>query len=145
MFLSAPYAESTFSFLNFTGCYLYAKSLVKASELLELETSLFILSSSILFGIATTIRGNGLFSGLTLIYDAIVCVTKILRFTAVEANIRRLLVVSIAGSLMASIAIVPQYLAYAEYCTGQSANVQGRPWCSKWIPSIYAWVQEHYW
>jgi phosphatidylinositol glycan class V len=35
----------------------------------------------------------------------------------------------------------PQVVAYIEYCTGGKS----RPWCTRLIPSIYSWVQDHYW
>ena len=36
---------------------------------------------------------------------------------------------------------MPQAEGYLQYCTGGNT----RPWCNRWLPSIYAWVQEHYW
>ena len=145
LFLSAPYAESSFSFLSFVGYYLYAKAVLKEGEERENQRDLLILLSGVIFGIATTFRGNGLLSGLLLVWDALACGTRILRSTDIIYNVRHLLTVSISGLLMACIAIVPQYLAYDEYCVRGSANSVKRPWCSYWPPSIYAWVQKHYW
>lgn len=145
MFLSAPYAESSFSFLNFTGCYLYAKAMLKHAEGQKNQRDCLVLLSGVLFGIATTFRGNGLLSGLLLVWDALACGTRILRSTDIASNIRHLLTVSISGLLMACIAIVPQYLAYDEYCVRASAYSDKRPWCSYWPPSIYTWVQRQYW
>ena len=145
MFLSAPYAESSFSFLNFVGFYCYAKTLEGHSNVGGIREGILIASSGIAFGVATTFRGNGLFSGLILVYDAITCVIMILRYRDVKSNVRRLFVTCISGSLMACIAVVPQYLAYDEYCSGWNANEKARPWCSGWFPSIYGWVQKEYW
>ena len=145
IFLSAPYAESPFSFLNFAGYYLYAKAMLKHGEGKEGQRDLLALLSGVVFGIATTFRGNGLFSGLLLVWDALSSGTKILRSIDNASNIRRLLTVSMSGLLMACVAVVPQYLAYREYCLYGSADTDRRPWCSSWPPSIYTGVQRQYW
>lgn len=144
-FLSAPYAESSFSFLNFSGYYLYAKAMLKHDEGRENQRDCFVLLSGVTFGMATTFRGNGLLSGLLLVWDALACGTRILRSTDIASTFRHLLAVSISGLLVACIAIVPQYLAYDEYCVRGSVDSDKRPWCSYWPPSIYTWVQRHYW
>ena len=145
MFLSAPYAESPFSFLNFAGYYFYAQAVLKHGEGREGQRDLLVLLSGVVFGIATTFRGNGLLSGLLLVWDALSCGTRILRWTDTASDIRHLLTVSMSGLLMACIAITPQYLAYGEYCVRKTAYSDKRPWCAYWPPSIYAWVQRHYW
>ena len=144
MFLSAPYAESSFSLLNLAGYYLYAKAKTSASAQSSKGDAL-VVCSGILFGVGTTFRGNGLFSGLILIYDAVSSMSRIVHSANVQANMRKLFVVCLSGVLMACIAIVPQCLAYKEYCTNISAETPVRPWCSSWVPSIYAWVQKEYW
>ena len=145
MFLSAPYAESPFSFLNFTGCYFYAKAMSKHGEGRDSQRDLLLLLSGVVFGIATTFRGNGLLSGLLLVGDALSCGTRILRSVDLVSDFRHLLSVSMSGILMACIAIMPQYLAYSEYCVGESTDNDKRPWCSYWPPSIFTWVQRQYW
>lgn len=145
IFLSAPYAESSFSFLNFAGCYLYAKAMLMHSEGRKFQRDALVLFSGVIFGIATTFRGNGLLSGLLLVWDALVCGARILQSVDIVSNARHLLTVSISGLLMACIAIVPQYLAYDEYCVHGSVDSDKRPWCSNWPPSIYTWVQRQYW
>lgn len=145
VFLSAPYAESSFSFLNLSGLFLYAKAMLNHDKGRERQRDCVLLLCGVLFGIATTFRGNGLLSGLLLLWDALACGTRILRFTDVASNIRHLLTVSMSGLLMACIAAVPQYLAYDEYCIRGSLDSDKRPWCSNWPPSIYTWVQRQYW
>lgn len=145
MFLSAPYAESCFSFLNFTGFYVYAKTLRTHRKDQAVWRDIFILFSGLIFGLATTFRGNGLFSGLVLIYDAIDCMARILQSAEIRQHIRRLFIVCVSGILMALITILPQFMAYNVYCSSSSADTLVRPWCSDWIPSIYAWVQREYW
>ena len=144
IFLSAPYAESSFSLLNFAGCYLYAKAKTFTSDQNGKGDAMTIFSG-ILFGVGSTFRGNGLFSGLILIYDAVSSMSEIVHSADIKANVRKLLVVCLSGVLMGCIAIIPQYLAYNEYCIKVNAESLVRPWCSNWVPSIYAWVQKEYW
>lgn len=145
MFLSAPYAESSFSFLNFFGFYCYAQTLKGNSNIAGIRADILVVVSGLAFGVATTFRRNGLLSGLILVYDAIISTTVVLRYRNVKSSIRRLFVTCISGTLMACIAAIPQYLAYNEYCSGWDINERARPWCSGWIPSIYEWVQQEYW
>ena len=137
MFLSAPYAESSFSFLNFAGYYFYAKAMLKHSEGRDNPRDLLILLSGVVFGIATTFRGNGLLSGLLLLWEVLSCAIRILQSINLVSNTRHLLTLSMSGLLMACIATTPQYLAYGEYCVGRSADSDKRPWCSYWPPSIF--------
>lgn len=145
IFLSAPYAESSFSFLNFAGHYFYAKAMLKHGEGRDNLRDLLILLSGVVFGMATTFRGNGLLSGLLLVWDVLSCAIRILQSINLVSNTRHLLALLTSGLLMACIATTPQYLAYGEYCVGRSADSDKRPWCSYWPPSIFTWVQMHYW
>ena len=146
IFLSAPYAESLFSFLNFLGCYLYSKVTVRdSSDIFGILEGAWVLVAGIIFGVATTVRGNGLLSGLILIYDAARSAGLILQSCDCKHNFKVLVTICVSGSLMACIAFSPQYLAYGEYCYGGNAAERRRPWCSDWVPSIYGWVQKEYW
>ncbi len=145
LFLSAPYAESPFSLLSFVGFYLYAKSHeIRLRNQTGRGDSVLMLSG-LVFGFASVFRGNGLFSGLIFIYDAIEAVFLVLHGTELAGSIRIFVTIVSAGLLMACIAIVPQYFAYVDLCTGKNDQSSPRPWCSNWIPSVYAWVQGHYW
>ena len=146
IFLSAPYAESSFSFLAFLGLFIYVKTLAgNGSETSESKKRLMVITSGIIFGISTTLRGNGLFSGLLLVYDAIDCLCHIVRSRQIRLGFPKLVTTCFSGVLMACIAAFPQYLAYGEYCDPEIATEEPRPWCQAWIPSIYTWVQEQYW
>ena len=146
IFLSAPYAESPFSFLVFLGYYFYAKALVDGQlKHFRSRRGMYMLYSGIIFGVATTFRGNGLINGLTFVCEAISSIDRIQRSPDIRSNHLALIAVIISGSLMAVIAGFPQYLAYSEYCYGDSEGGGLRPWCSSWVPSIYAWVQKEYW
>ena len=143
MFLSAPYAESLFSLMTFLGFYCYGRSMSRYVGEQKLSQNIFLVSSGLCLGLATTIRANGLLNGLIFVYEAASCAYPLLAWknSTLKIDGRNLCVVMFTGILMGSIAIFPQYLAYLEYCT----PLAKRPWCSKWIPSIYTWVQSEYW
>ena len=145
IFLSAPCAESLFAFLNFFGFYLYTRSIEGHSRALGMRRNVLMILAGVVFGIATTFRGNGLLSGLLFIYDGVISMRSILRSRDASDNIRRLAVVGFSGGLMACIGIIPQYLAYNEYCLRRRVGNERRPWCLRWIPSVYAHVQKEYW
>lgn len=145
LFLSAPYAESAFSFFNFTGFYLYVKSLDEQLKGRDRKADLIVLLSGLVFGIAAILRGNGLLSGLLYCFEVIAELASLFNVNNSSFKLRRLGAVVLGGSLMACCAIVPQYLAYMDYCTKILRIEDKRPWCSRRVPSIYAWVQSHYW
>ena len=65
LFLSAPYAESLFSMLNFLGVLLHAGIPYEMPLEKYGPSALFrLLLSGVCFGLATTCRSNGVFSGL---------------------------------------------------------------------------------
>lgn len=99
-----------------------------------------MLLSGILFGVATTIRGNGLLSGLLYGLEGF---KEIIEST--NPRFRQLSSIVLGGSLMAFYAMLPQFLAYSDFCVNVIPSEKRRPWCSHQIPSIYTWVQSHYW
>ena len=152
LFLSAPYAESSFALVNFTGFYLYSQSFQSHKLDKALLSNCLLLLSGITFGVASMLRGNGLFSGVVYVYDAIeimwTAVWKIQTFeTGFElvSIFQRLIIIGFTGVLMACIACVPQYIAYSELCLKVSSNLGKRKWCDATVPSVYAWVQKEYW
>lgn len=147
VFLSAPYAEPLFSALNFTGFYFYTKA-AKAQSLDNQGWGLACqLIAGILFGIATTVRGNGLFSGVIFAFDAATAlwdlITSASRVQSLSA-LKNGFTAGAAGVVMAAIAALPQVLAYREYCIHPSPTNR-RSWCQAVPPSIYTWVQKEYW
>lgn len=145
LFLSAPYAESSFSFFSFTGFYLYAKSIDEHSRGRAGRRDVLVVISGLVLGIATTLRSNGLLSGVLYCFDALRELGQLQHFTNIRRKSRRLGFVVIGGSVMGMCAILPQYLAYLDYCVNFGGTERKRSWCSHRIPSIYAWVQSHYW
>lgn len=141
-FLSAPYGEALFSFLNITGFYIYSSSFLDNSDGRRLSSDVKLLLASVLFSAATTVRSNGILSGIPYAYDAIALAYRILTQGLSTDACVRLCVTVVGGSVIAVGIIFPQFLAYTHFCL----DVQSpRPWCEKLIPGIYGYVQAHYW
>ena len=138
IFLSAPYAESSCAFLSFLGCVLFVKSLGSGKPTLGKDA--LILTSGVIFGIATTFRSNGILYGSLLLEEAFLTFF-LLKDGPRLTTLRRLLATGLGGLSVGAGLVLPQYIAYKEYCTTDAA----RPWCEKTIPSIYTFVQDHYW
>ncbi|KAI0133691.1 GPI mannosyltransferase 2 [Xylariales sp. AK1849] len=141
LFLSAPYAESTFSFLTFTGYLLFAHgSLGKSQTLLG---DFAIVSSGFIFGSATTFRSNGLLNGIPFAVYTLVELSRLVK-TPTAIGFRRLAALGLGALCIVIGSIGPQAFAYQEFCS-EPSGAQLRPWCTKWIPSIYTFVQERHW
>ena len=146
VFLSAPYGESPFSCLQFAGLYLYVLAIQAECSKSTAKGAACRLSSGLSFGLATLIRSNGLLSGMIFAYDAVVEASFLIRANATSARLQRLACTVLAGSFIATGVLLPQYLAYREHCIAPSSNnLARRPWCNRLPPSIYTFVQSHYW
>ncbi len=147
LFLSAPYTESLFSCLTIAGLMFYRKGLVhtyiegSSDNARDLNT----LVSSIFFGLATTVRGNGLLNGTLFIYDVLMILPSLWELKFNFSQFRRLATLGAAGAVVAIGGLLPQWVAYQEYCQPISNDVKLRSWCYNTIPSIYVWVQSNYW
>ena len=96
------------------------------------------------FGCATVIRSNGILGGLLFLYDAILHGLHLLRDGVSTRGARKLLALAVGGMLIALGAFLPQYEAYRRFCS-DVVERDRRPWCDYAFPSIYVWVQGHYW
>ncbi|PBP25318.1 glycosyltransferase family 76 protein [Diplocarpon rosae] len=103
---------------------------------------LLVLFSGICFGIATSFRSNGILNGTLLLEEAFKALYD-LRNGLKLPRVRRLVATGLGGMSVGAGFGLPQYIAYGEYCGGQ--DTVARPWCERTIPSIYAFVQDHYW
>ncbi|RMX77082.1 hypothetical protein D0869_10152 [Hortaea werneckii] len=146
LFLSAPYAESSFAFLSFLGCYCYVKAIEnryhRFADAYQLDAC-WTVAAGLSFCLATTMRTNGLLNGIIFAWDLYLVLPRlphILRNRDGE-EITRLFATLIAGGLIAVGFTLPQIVAYTEYCT----NGNTRPWCTALPPSIYSFVQKEYW
>lgn len=143
IFLSAPFAESSCALLTFLGVSLFTKSFGFEASNRTFGHDLFILIAGVVFGIATTFRSNALLNGLLLLEEAFRALISLGDGFHITV-IRRLIITGLGGICVGIGFLIPQYLAYQEYCGG--AYVEGaRIWCTNTIPSIYTFVQSHYW
>jgi phosphatidylinositol glycan class V len=141
LFLSAPYAESSCALLSFCGCLLFSKSFGRHGVTSTASDALVVLSG-ILFGLATTLRSNGILNGLLLLEEAVRTLLR-LRHGLKFFILRRLIFTGLSGVIVACGLFLPQYIAYTEYC--MDAENTPRPWCERTMPSIYTFVQDYYW
>ncbi|KAI6783568.1 GPI mannosyltransferase 2 [Emericellopsis cladophorae] len=138
IFLSAPYAESSFAGLSFLGNWLFALGYEYASE--PWKRTCAIVGAGAVFGVATGFRSNGLGSGVLFLVEALRCAAHFIeRPTLVRLG--RLVAPVVGGTAIAAGAAIPQFYIWQRYC----GEGHLRPWCEKTVPSIYSFVQEHYW
>ena len=146
VFLSAPFAESSFALLNFLGLLCYGRAvenrLSTFADAYQLDAC-WTLAAGICFGLATTIRSNGILSGVIFVWDAVAMLPQLpsLLQTRDREQLTRFLSIMLAGGLLAFFYAAPQAVAWMEYCRPSST----RPWCTALPPSIYTFVQSHYW
>jgi Gpi18-like mannosyltransferase len=146
-FLSAPYGESVFSFLNILGSDIYLSAILDDGDDGDNSGKLIVrdmklLGAAMIFAIATTIRSNGILNGCLFVFDASQELVQIASLGPSIRPIRRLFIIIVGGSIVALGMVGPQYLAYKKYCKVSRVS---RPWCKQLIPSIYGWVQARYW
>ena len=144
IFLSAPYTESLFSFLNISGLALYLRGMNRIQGHATLTQRIQLVAAGLLFGIATTIRSNGFLSGVQFLYDALARTWAIIQHGFTNRRVYDLAALIIGGILVASGLAIPQAFAYRMYCVDAASGVK-QPWCFKALPSIYTWVQDNYW
>lgn len=141
-FLTAPYMEAPFSFLNITGLYIYSSSHIDLNSGKRSLSHVKLLLSGCFFAVATTVRSNGILSGIPLVFDALIHSYDIVSRRYFWAAGIRLSFVILCGCIVALGFAVPQYFAYTTFCMDDNIS---RPWCQSLVPSIYGWVQAHYW
>lgn len=141
-FLSAPYGEPVFSFLNFTGFYAYASALHDDRRGCVFARDVKFLVAGGLFATVTTVRSNGVLSGMLFAYDAVVGLAAIVSSGVSLSKLHRMFFVVLGGSLILLGVVGPQYRAFMVYC--RNVDVR-RIWCDNTIPSVYTFVQNHYW
>lgn len=142
IFLSAPYAESMCALLSFTGILIFQKSVIPKGQS-TLVHDFYVLLSGVLFGVATTFRSNAILNGLLLLEEAIRTFMSLSRGLRLS-TVRRLIATGLGGISVAAGLLLPQYISYSEYCR-ETGVASLRPWCGKLLPSIYTFVQDHYW
>lgn len=141
LFLSAPYTESPFALFSFVGHLLFAESCRK--HRVPSSRDALILLAGVAFGIATVFRSNGILNGILFAWQFAQQLARLPQHP-VDA-IRRLIVLGVGGLCVATGSIAPQLVAYMRFCSSAVPEAELRPWCQSYLPSIYAFVQAHYW
>jgi len=168
VFFSAPYTESLFCLLTFSGMY-------------ETLTSNWDVSSSILFGLSSGTRSNGVLNvGFILFKRVKLFVTVLWPGTIcpkLESNplvsLRAVLMWMFSVIVLCMVILIPflsfQIFSYLMYCTPQDIELTPKlmnyavdhglilpslggkkirvktHWCHSTLPLPYSYVQSHYW
>ncbi|KAF7588026.1 ER membrane glycoprotein subunit of the GPI transamidase complex-like protein [Aspergillus hancockii] len=140
LFLSAPYGESTHALLSFTGSLFFVQSFSRSGTSTGLQDALIPLSG-VMYGLATAVRSNGLLNGMLFFEEAIRLLYSMTRGVTF-ATTRRLIAIGVAGVCTGLGFVTPQYIAYRQFCMDE---LESRKWCHDTPPSIYSFVQDHYW
>ncbi|KAI5282126.1 ER membrane glycoprotein subunit of the GPI transamidase complex-like protein, partial [Ascosphaera acerosa] len=151
VFLAAPNSEAAFALFSFAAMYAYAVSwrIGHGSGPPPRHASgcsaALLLASGLLLAIATLLRSNGLLSGCIFAYDFATLAVQLVRSrpkatAATTVLVGRMVALLVAGTLVFCAFAGPQVVAFLQFCTAPR-----RPWCHARIPSIYTFVQEHYW
>ena len=143
IFLSAPYAESPVAMLTFAAHLLQCHAVVMHSSHKWAKRDMALIMSGVTCGIATAYRSNGILNILVYCYLALSALAE----ASLLHNLRYLIVLGLSCLLNALGSLIPQALAWREYCydTGASSIIDRPIWCEGLIPSIYTHVQAHYW
>ncbi|KAM0262295.1 hypothetical protein ACHAQJ_001764 [Trichoderma viride] len=142
LFLSAPCAESPFACLSFIGNLLFATGLKPSAA--TWKQMLAFLGAGISFGLSTSFRSNGLISGILFAVEAVKCLLALFRHPSFS-RLALLTSLIIGGLFIAAGSVVPQTVAWFRYCKVDLTDAEPRPWCHRLVPSIFTFVQEHYW
>ncbi|KIW49878.1 hypothetical protein PV05_11516 [Exophiala xenobiotica] len=144
IFLSAPYTESVFACLSFSGflAFLWAHQYFNHARPFAGCFNMVIAGSA--FGLATLIRSNGILAGIPFLIEAVTTLLALLSQGFSLTRIVRLGSVGLGGILVAVGMFLPQVLAFQVYCAGRSPGDR-REWCQWTLPSIFTFVQSHYW
>lgn len=138
IFLSSPYTESIFSCLSMLGFWLYVRSHSSIST-----TSLAIkFLAGVVLGLATSFRSNGVLAGVLFLFDLLDCGKEAWNGRFPSGIVVQAVTIVASGLCIFAGLAIPQLLAYWDYCGASGPN---RPWCNSPLPSVYGFVQAHYW
>ncbi|OAG40822.1 hypothetical protein AYO21_04899 [Fonsecaea monophora] len=144
VFLSAPSSESAFAFLSMSGFlgYIHATQHFNRGQVFAACTTM--ISTAMSFSTATIVRSNGVLAGIPFLVEALT--TFLAMFSrGISPSRVAWLASAVAGGLLVAFGMAyPQALAYWEYCHGRDPRDR-RPWCNQTLPSIFTFVQSHYW
>ncbi|KAH6842960.1 GPI mannosyltransferase 2 [Chaetomium sp. MPI-CAGE-AT-0009] len=145
LFLSAPYSESSYALFSFSGYLVFALG-CRAEEHSPTRRDLYTVAAGVLFGVATVFRSNGLLNGALFAWEVLRHLPALFRQPTID-TLRRLIALGVGGVAVAAGSLGPQAAAYVRFCvsSGASGAMLARPWCQGYLPSIFTFVQQHYW
>ncbi|KIX97183.1 uncharacterized protein Z520_07297 [Fonsecaea multimorphosa CBS 102226] len=144
VFLSAPSSESCFAYLSMSGFLAYFHATRYFRRGLVLAGCTTMIYAGLFFSVATMVRSNGILAGIPFLVEAVTTLLEMLSRGLSASRLFQLASVVAGGLLVAFGMVYPQGLAYRDYCYGRGPEAR-RPWCNQTIPSIFTWVQSHYW
>lgn len=167
MFLVAPYSEGLFALLSFLGYYLYVRSTHAyysySSRTGGLEQAVWVVGAGAMWMLAGMVRSNGVLNGVVVLVDFVKEVWVLLGgqgrggvghsedgvlIMSWRRRLARIAGLGVAGVMVGLGLIVPQGIAWMQFCAGKDGKGAGeamREWCSRTVPSIYLYVQDKYW
>ncbi|KAF5010881.1 hypothetical protein FDECE_2975 [Fusarium decemcellulare] len=99
LFLSAPYAESSFSCLSFVGNLLFAISLKAGPDSLKRNTA--VAGAGLMYGVASTFRSNGLFGGILFAVEVVSGLVALANGFSISKVLR--LVAPVVGGILVAV------------------------------------------
>lgn len=141
VFLIAPYSEAEYAFFSLLGTVLYIYAIQHRAKGGIQSDAILTIAAGVAWGAACMMRGNGLLNGIIFAWDLTGMLVAFILGDRSLHQLARICATTIAGMCVAAGYAIPQYVAYLEFCEPSST----RSWCERVPPSIYTWVQEHYW
>lgn len=141
-----PYTEPFYALFSFAAIYLQTQH--------AKESYMRKISSAILMALATSFRPIGIIQALQWLPDWCHQLEKLVlkspskRTITLPAFLAHSFQTLILGLITCSPFLYHQWTGYQHFCLKplQSGDLLSvRPWCSDRIPSIYGFVQSHYW
>lgn len=144
-----PYTEPFYALFSFAAIYLQVVSTTKYNKRIPFIIKIL---AALLTALATSFRSIGVIQTLQWIpdyYQQVIQLLPLVHSKKITALIR-LGVYSFQTLVLALITCSPfiydQWKAYQHFCITPLRSDQSiRPWCSNRIPTIYGFVQAHYW
>ncbi len=155
LFLTAPYAESSCALLTFTGYLLYARSCLASCSSAAARDG-YVILAGVSFGLATAFRSNAILNGIPFAWEVLQLLPRLASGVfgrggerpaadSIVNAVRRLVALGVGGVAVAAGSVIPQAVAYQRFCADPLGAEPRRPWCQGYLPSIYTFVQGHYW